>query len=106
MQTEKQVRECVFEEYATWSECTAIANWRADVRNAGAVAPVDEVLALIKAAPGCIVKHGTDADRKEFAALAMAVSAGVPISDIELVEQRWVTPKVAQAIKTGGLFKR
>ena len=79
--------ECVMEDYAIGRQCVAVANWRADVRNAGCVASIDEVRALIKSAPVCLVKrgHGTDADRAEFAALVRSASAGVSASELEPV---------------------
>lgn len=80
------VSECVMEDYAIGGQCVAVANWRADVRNAGGVASIDEVRRLINAAPARLVKHGhgTDMDRAEFALLVRAAVAGVPASELEI----------------------
>ena len=74
------MQTCTFDYYADAEgpECVAVADWRAAVRNAGCDAPIEEVKALIAAAPACLPMHGTDADRAERDLLMQALEAGVP----------------------------
>ena len=73
------MHKCTFDFYADRDpECTAVADWRAAVRNAGCDAPIDEVNALIAAMPACLSVHGTDADRAERDLLMRSLEAGAP----------------------------
>ena len=83
MQKQTCACECTFDFYADRGpECTAVADWRAAVRNAGCMASVEEAKQLISTAPACLGTHGTDADRAEHELLARAAEAGVPAIDL------------------------
>jgi hypothetical protein len=82
MQTCQKHTECRFDYYADADgpECVAVADWRAEVNNAGVDAPINEVKDLIARAPACLAAHGSPDDWGRFGLLSLAARADAPLT--------------------------